>query len=185
MDAELREFVAQHEAGHAVTMIVLGWSVRYVTLRPHGSDAGRTWGRPPRRHDLLEAGAVFLAGMAAESSLVDDRRFLIHGGRGDLQGARNVARRIVHLRELTGDLQGIDASWSEWDLGARMWHRARDLVTEHEASINWVAAKLLSSRQAVSGSWVRDAIRYSPRRDEPPEPDEWWLPNYSRLAWRR
>jgi len=185
MRAELREFVARHEAGHAVTMIALGWSVRYVTLRPHGDAAGTTWGRPPRRYNLLDVGAVYLAGMAAESFLVDDRRFLVKGAQTDLRDARNMARRIIRLRERTGDPQGTDASWSEWDLGARMWHRARDLAMEYEASIDWVAAKLLSSRQAVSGSWIRDAIRCSPRRNEPPEPDEWWPPGYSRLVWER
>jgi ATP-dependent Zn protease len=181
--ATLREITAQHEAGHAVTSIVLGWSIRYVTLRPHGGFAGVTWNRPPKKVDLLDLGAIELAGMAAECSLVDDRRFMVEGARSDLRSARDAARRVVYLTKLTGDPQGTCASWSEWDLGARMWHRARDLVAEYREAIDSVASKLHASQRAVSGSWIRDAVVNSPRCMEPPKPDEWWAPRYSRLRW--
>jgi hypothetical protein len=178
-----REIVARHEAGHAVASIVLGWSVRYVTLRPHGDAAGTTWSRPPRKVNLMNAGAIRLAGMAAESTLITDRQLMVNGARDDLRLTRNAARRIVHLREQTGDAQGVDASWSEWDLGARMWHRARDLVAEYREAIDWVASELRRSRRAVPGSWIHNAVANSPRSNEPPEPDEWWPPRYSRLRW--
>jgi hypothetical protein len=178
-----REITARHEAGHAVLSVVLNWSVRYVTLRPRGDFAGTTWSRPPRPVNLLDAGAIALAGMAAESTLVDDRRFLINGALNDLRRARDLARRVVQLRERTGDPQGTDPDWSEWDLGARMWHRARDLVAEYREAIDWVAAKLYDSRRAVPGTWIRAAVADSPRSMEPPEPDEWWPPRYSRLRW--
>jgi hypothetical protein len=178
-----REITARHEAGHAVTSIALGWSVRYVTLRPHGGFAGTTWSRPPRKVNLLDAGAVSLAGMAAEYSLVDDRRFVIEGALDDLRAARDAARRVIHLRKRTGDSQGTDPNWSEWDLGARMWHRARDLVAEYREAVDWVAEKLRGSQRAVPGAWIRAAVTDSPRNMEPPEPDEWWPPRYSRLRW--
>lgn len=180
----MRENIAHHEAGHAVVSIALDWSIRYVTLRPQGGIlAGATWARPPRKVNLLDVGAVALAGMAAECLLVDDRRLVVSGARGDLRLARNAARQVVHLCRQTDAPQGVDATWSEWDLGARMWHRARDLVAEHQKGIERVAEELCCSRRAVPGAWIRDAVANSPRSAEPPEPDEWWPPRYSRLRW--
>ena len=181
-----REITAVHEAGHAVVAIVLGWSVRYATMQPRSGDAGATvWGRPRRRCHLLDAGAIYLAGMAAEATWHDDRRYMVECARGDLRTARDTARRIVRMREQEGALPGIDAGWSEWDLGARMWHRARDLVAEYREAIEWTGAELATASRAVAGSWIRNAIANSPRNDEPADADEWWAPRYSRLAWRR
>lgn len=183
-----REMTARHEAGHAVLSIVLGWSVRYVTLRPRDDDAaGTTWSRPPRHCNLLDAGAIFLAGLAAESTVLDsqDRSIMIEGARSDLRDARDLSRHIVSLRERDGDLPGIDPDWSEWDLGAQMWYRACDLVARYGEAIDWVTGRLCASPRAVSGSWIRDAVANSSQCDEPPGPDEWWAPRHSRLKWRR
>lgn len=180
--ATLREITARHEAGHAVTSIALGYSIRYVTLQPQGGEAGATWTRSPRLLTMLDDGTIALAGIVAECALVNDRQFMINGALSDLRTARDAARRVVRLREL-GEPQGVDASWSEWDLGARMWHRARDLVAQYRAAIDWVAEELCVSRRAVSGAWIRNVVTNSLRSDEPPEPDEWWPPRYSRLRW--
>lgn len=180
-----REITALHEAGHAVAGTVVGWSVRYATLRPHGGNAGATvWARSGRCHPL-DAGAVCLAGMAAEATWHDSRRYMVEAARVDLRWARDTARHIVYVRERDGGWPGVDASWSEWDIGARMWHRARDLVAEYREAIDWTAAELCATSRAVPGSWVRDAVANSPRNEGPAEADDWWAPRYSRLAWRK
>lgn len=176
-----REVIAQHEAAHAVAAVVLGWSLRYVTLWPRGGFSGTTWATPPRHSDYrMDAGAIYLAGMVAEQHLVDDPRTLVAGSVDDLRETRNMARHLV-----THPPERFDANWSEWDVGAQMWTRARDLVAEYRPAVDWVADQLRSSRRAVPGSFVRHAVAHSPRSDEPAEPDEWWVPNYSRLRWRK
>lgn len=176
-----RQITARHEAGHAVASIALGWSLRYATLRPKDGFAGTTWIVPPRKFSLIDDGAIALSGMVAESALMDNRRFLLSGALDDMRRARDTARRAIRLREHRG--ADIDASWSEWQVGARMWHQARDLMAEYREAVDYVAAELHRSRRAVSGRWIRDAVANASRCDEPPTPDEWWPPRYSRLKW--
>lgn len=209
--AMARRVTAWHEAGHAVVGTALGLSVRYVTLRPYGG-GGRTLytGALPNAWDWRRAGAVCLAGTAAEQLLHEDRPALIWGGSADLRVARRIARDTIDLRDRraaggwprwlhaakandrgwaawVAAAQAMDPDWSEWDVGALMWRHAVFTVTEHLDAIAWVAGLLLTSPRAVPGRQVREAVAGSERSDEPPDARgvEWWIPRHTRMQWRR
>lgn len=178
-------------------------SVRYVTLRPRSRAAaghvlcGR---RPPPtwRH----AGALTLAGMAAEQLVITDRPVVAHGGAHDLRDTRDMVRSVLALRDDPADTEdisrhpgwarwraaalGIDPTWSEADAAADMWRAAVDLVVERRAAIDRLAALLVRSTAAVTGKQVRAVFDRGERDHEPPAPHlaEWWPPRYSRLKWR-
>lgn len=206
---EERRATAWHEAGHAVAGTALGLSVRYVTLRARHGGGRTTYNETlPPNWRWRDAGAVSLAGMAGEQLLHTDRAELIDGGHYDLRNARQVARAAIGLRDRASADSGwprwmadaktvgwaewleaaqtMDPGWSEWDVGAVMWRHAVDTVTEHLDAVAWVAGLLLTSRRAVPGRQVREALAHSERSNEPPAVDdvEWWIPRHTRMRWR-
>lgn len=204
-DAETRRATAWHEAGHAVAAEVLGLPVRYATLRPYGG-GGRVLhtGAIPKSWDWRDAGGVCLAGIAAEQMFHTDRAELVDGGRYDLHDARDAARNAIAWRDAPAEVlrsrklahrrcagwrdaaKAMDPGWSEWDVGALMWRRAVDTVTEHLDAVASVAGLLLTSRRAVPGRRIREVLAGSERVAEPPAVGdvEWWIPRHTRMQWR-
>lgn len=62
MPRKLREFIAIHEAGHAIVMVAQGEAVEYATIRPSGDSLGHVKPSLGNRGDVL---ASIAAGAAA------------------------------------------------------------------------------------------------------------------------
>jgi hypothetical protein len=72
-----RRLVAQHEIGHAIASVQLGWSVGRVTAKRHGNVAGSCTSAPPTGRSplqaLLEEACVRIAGPLACSTASDQQ----------------------------------------------------------------------------------------------------------------
>lgn len=100
VDADEREAIAYHEAGHALVGELLEHAdpVHKVTILPRGMSLGSTWSIPERdkfmtsKDELLADIAMSLGGRAAEQ-IVYNREYT--GAGGDLQRVSRVARAMV------------------------------------------------------------------------------------------
>ncbi|MBS1718936.1 MAG: ATP-dependent zinc metalloprotease FtsH [Armatimonadetes bacterium] len=100
IDAEEREVIAYHEAGHAVVGEVLEHSdpVHKVTILPRGMSLGSTWSMPAQdkylvsREELEDDIATLLGGRVAEE-IVYNRMWT--GASNDLERVARIARSMV------------------------------------------------------------------------------------------
>jgi cell division protease FtsH len=118
-----REMVAYHEAGH--TLIHLQTTqmppLYKVSIIPRGQSLGATTLLPDEdqnlmnKHFLLEELLVLMGGRAAEKTFYGSTT---NGASGDLDVARNVARKMIH----------------DWGMGVRLYYEPEQ--REAEAEIN-------------------------------------------------
>ncbi len=100
IDAEEREIIAYHEAGHAIVGEVLEecHPVHKVTILPRGMSLGSTWSRPEMdkflvsKQELLDDICMTLGGRAAEEVVYNK---VWTGASGDLQRVSKIARAMV------------------------------------------------------------------------------------------
>jgi hypothetical protein len=173
---------AVHEAGHAVTAILAGFSVRYATLHPRNRDyAGMVVLHDRRRWPRQESLAISCAGMIAQDVAgTDERRSITElSDQGDILAIREYARRW-HA--------STDDGATVLDLIARSWELAFDLVVENYGAVIAVAERLLTSRRAVTGTQIHTCMASAPtiRPDEvPTDARQFWVPDYSALrSWK-
>ncbi|GJM44177.1 MAG: ATP-dependent zinc metalloprotease FtsH [Gemmatimonadota bacterium] len=94
-----KEVIAYHEAGHAlVALHVPGANpVEKVTIVPRGQSLGTTWFLPAERRNPTKSAyeadiAVSMGGRAAEEIVLGE---ITSGAKADIDGATNIARRMV------------------------------------------------------------------------------------------
>jgi cell division protease FtsH len=171
-----RKVTAWHEAGHTLAASLLpdADDPVSVTIVPRGPAGGATWmsGNDdvflPRRKALAQL-TVALAGRAAEEHLLDGEH--TQGASGDLQGATRLATAMVTRYGMTdfgyaqvdeetlrvgGEVAA--AAHARIDALLRDAHRAAtELVTEHAAALEALAAALLAE-ETLSGERVAEIV---------------------------
>src|ERR1051325_2522112 len=123
--SEERRIVAYHEAGHAVVNLQMTElpPLHKVSIIPRGNALGTTTTLP--REDqhihgkkfLLEQLAVLMGGRAAENIFIGD---MTHGDNGDLDAAKNIARKMIH----------------DWGMGQKLYYEPQK--ADAEAEINYM-----------------------------------------------
>lgn len=129
-----REMVAYHEAGHTVVHLQtkLLPPLYKVSIVPRGQALGVTTLLPDEDQNLqskkflLEELLVLMGGRAAEKTFYDSTT---NGAAGDLDMARNIARKMIH----------------EWGMGERLYYEPEQ--REAEAEINRLLD--MADRQAL------------------------------------
>jgi hypothetical protein len=173
--AELRA-CAIHEAGHAVVAVILGRTLKGVSLQLAGATGGMTRvkrsGFIPTRDVIEDDVVIRLAGRAAESALGDGASA---GAMSDLETATNelsalhasygLGTTLLHRAgvEEARTLVRLDPRFAqsiEADL-QRLMGRAIALVTVHRSAVRAVAEALLA-RQALSGAEVQVLVAAHP-----------------------
>ncbi|MGH8573851.1 MAG: hypothetical protein ACREX8_14955 [Gammaproteobacteria bacterium] len=192
--------VCYHEAAHAVVMLALGYSFRYVTVNPRDpKHSGHVMARCPRRGEWLTPGAVSAAGIIAQDfeaccglttrGLL--RRDLVRDdGRVDLKYLRDVSWCAWSAgREEPGLLvTPVDLAASPVDLAVVCWRLAVTTVATHWDTIDDVARVLCDSSRALSSREVREIMAdtepdHEAVDDLPAECAEAWFLEHSRLKW--
>ena len=147
--------IAYHEAGHAVSALVLDLPFDNVTIKPSGDKAGCVvydnpiYGMDP---DNLSPEAILkiemalvitLAGRQAEFLVTRDRTRVDQGALGDVWCAKDLAEILAKQSSLSSDMK------HHFRQG---YARADDVVVICETMINAVAVALLESAQ--DGRWT-------------------------------
>lgn len=121
---EERRIVAYHEAGHAVIHLQkkLLPSLHKVSIIPRGHALGTTTALPKEdqyiysKSFLIEQLAVLMGGRAAEKIFIGD---VTNGANGDLDSAKNIARRMIH----------------DWGMGAKLYYEPNRDDAEREINL--------------------------------------------------
>jgi cell division protease FtsH len=126
---EERRVVAYHEAGHAIIYLqkTLLPPLHKVSIIPRGQALGSTTVLPKEdqnihgRKFLLEQLAVLMGGRAAEEAFCGD---MTNGAHGDLETAKNIARRMIH----------------DWGMGQKLYYEPEKQDAEREINMLLTAA---------------------------------------------
>jgi cell division protease FtsH len=121
---EERRVVAYHEAGHAIIYLQkpLLPPLHKVSIIPRGQALGSTTVLPKedqnihRRQFLLQQLAVLMGGRAAEELFCGD---MTNGAHGDLESAKNIARRMIH----------------DWGMGQKLYYEPEKQDAEREINM--------------------------------------------------
>lgn len=121
LNEEERRVVAYHEAGHAIIYLqkTLLPPLHKVSIVPRGQALGSTTVLPKEdqnihaRKFLLEQLAVLMGGRAAEEAFCGD---MTNGAHGDLDTAKNIARRMIH----------------DWGMGQKLYYEPEKQDAERE-----------------------------------------------------
>jgi cell division protease FtsH len=121
---EERRVVAYHEAGHAIIYLqkTLLPPLHKVSIVPRGQALGSTTVLPQEdqnihcRRFLLEQLTVLMGGRAAEEAFCGD---MTNGAHGDLESAKNIARRMVH----------------DWGMGQKLYYEPEKEDAEQEINM--------------------------------------------------
>lgn len=119
-----RRVVAYHEAGHAIIYLhkTLLPPLHKVSIIPRGQALGTTTALPKEdqnihgRKMLLEQLAVLMGGRAAEEAFFGD---MTNGAHGDLDTAKNIARRMIH----------------DWGMGQKLYYEPEKQDAEREINM--------------------------------------------------
>jgi cell division protease FtsH len=119
-----RRVVAYHEAGHAIIYLqkTLLPPLHKVSIIPRGQSLGSTTVLPKEdqnihgRKFLLEQLAVLMGGRAAEEAFCGD---MTNGAHGDLETAKNIARRMIH----------------DWGMGQQLYYEPEKQDAEREINM--------------------------------------------------
>jgi cell division protease FtsH len=126
---EERRVVAYHEAGHAIIYLqkTLLPPLHKVSIIPRGQALGSTTVLPKEdqnihgRKFLLEQLTVLMGGRAAEEAFCGD---MTNGAHGDLESAKNIARRMIH----------------DWGMGQKLYYEPEKQDAEREINMLLTAA---------------------------------------------
>jgi cell division protease FtsH len=126
---EERRVVAYHEAGHAIIYLqkTLLPPLHKVSIIPRGQALGSTTVLPKEdqnihgRKFLLEQLTVLMGGRAAEEAFCGD---MTNGAHGDLESAKNIARRMIH----------------DWGMGQKLYYEPEKQDAEREINLLLTAA---------------------------------------------
>jgi cell division protease FtsH len=121
---EERRVVAYHEAGHAIIYLqkTLLPPLHKVSIIPRGQSLGSTTVLPKEdqnihaRKFLLEQLTVLMGGRAAEEEFCGD---ITNGAHGDLETAKNIARRMIH----------------DWGMGQKLYYEPEKQDAECEINM--------------------------------------------------
>jgi cell division protease FtsH len=119
-----RRIVAYHEAGHAIIYLqkTLLPPLHKVSIVPRGQALGSTTVLPNEDQNihgkkfLLEQLAVLMGGRAAEEVFCGD---ITNGAHGDLESAKNIARRMIH----------------DWGMGQKLYYQPEKQDAEAEINL--------------------------------------------------
>ena len=147
-----RRVVAYHEAGHAIIHLhkSLLPPLHKVSIIPRGQALGTTTALPREdqnvhgRKMLLEQLAVLMGGRAAEEAFFGD---MTNGAHGDLDTAKNIARRMIHDwgmgQKLYYEPEKQDAEREINSLLTNACQEARDLIAAQREDTRRLAEALL------------------------------------------
>jgi ATP-dependent Zn protease len=141
--------MAAHEAGHAVAAVVLQLSLRYVTLRPRGGEAGVAYTRDPQNETpgyLGRSAVCAYAGIAGDELL--NGRVIFGSDVDDVRRAREIAARL-----------GV-VDVSEFLLAKRS--AAREVLRANRRAVKEVEVALVE-RRTLSSAEVREVVLGSRR----------------------
>jgi cell division protease FtsH len=121
---EERQIVAFHEAGHAIIYLQKSLlpPLHKVSIVPRGQALGSTTVLPSEDQNihgkkfLLEQLAVLMGGRAAEEAFCGD---MTNGAHGDLESAKNIARRMIH----------------DWGMGQKLYYELEKQDAESEINM--------------------------------------------------
>jgi cell division protease FtsH len=121
---EERRIVAYHEAGHAIIYLqkTLLPPLHKVSIVPRGQALGSTTVLPKEdqnihsRKFLVEQLTVLMGGRAAEEAFCGD---MTNGAHGDLETAKNIARRMIH----------------DWGMGQKLYYEPEKHDAEREINM--------------------------------------------------
>jgi cell division protease FtsH len=124
LKSEERRVVAYHEAGHAIIYLqkTLLPPLHKVSIIPRGQALGSTTVLPKEdqnlhsRKFLLEQLTVLMGGRAAEQAFCGD---MSNGAHGDLDSAKNIARRMIH----------------DWGMGQKLYYEPEKQDAEREINM--------------------------------------------------
>lgn len=154
---EERRVVAFHEAGHAIIYLqkTLLPPLHKVSIVPRGQALGSTTVLPQEdqnihgRKFLLEQLAVLMGGRAAEEAFCGD---MTNGAHGDLESAKNIARKMVH----------------EWGMGQKLYYEPEKQDAEKEINLlltraceearEIIAAQKVETRKLAEALLVHDTL---------------------------
>jgi cell division protease FtsH len=152
-----RRVVAYHEAGHAIIYLqkTLLPPLHKVSIIPRGQALGSTTVLPKEdqnlhgRKFLLEQLAVLMGGRAAEEAFCGD---MSNGAAGDLESAKNIARRMIH----------------DWGMGQQLYYEPEKQDAEREINLllsnayeearQVIAAKKAETRTLAEALLVHDTL---------------------------
>jgi cell division protease FtsH len=174
-----RRLTAYHEAGHAVTGLVLPGldPVHKVTIIPRERSLGVTASLPERdRHthafsELRARLVMLMAGRAAEEHILGANHVTTGAG-GDIQHATRIARRMVVRFGMSKRLGMVDLSAEEEPLAAHTarlvdeeirriideaYQEALELLEEHRDLLDRIAAALLE-KETLGRDELRELV---------------------------
>ncbi len=158
-----RRIIAYHEAGHAVVSLQckLLPPVHRVSIIPRGESLGSVTTLPREdqnihsRQFLLEKLSMLMGGRVAEEIFLDD---VTNGAHGDLDMAKNIARRMIHDwgmgQKIYYELAKQDAEREINGLLMESMEAARAIVRVRRDFVEAIAAKLLAE-ETLSCEQVR------------------------------
>lgn len=147
-----RKVIAYHEAGHAVIGIQMPLlpPVHKVSIIPRGQSLGSVTTLPREdqnihsRQFLLQQLTMLMGGRAAEQLFLGD---ITNGAHGDLDSAKNIARRMIHDwgmgTRLFYEPERADAEKEVNQLLSQAMDEARHLLTAHNKDVETLAQALL------------------------------------------
>lgn len=147
-----RKVIAYHEAGHAVIGVQMPLlpPVHKVSIIPRGQSLGSVTTLPREdqnihsRQFLLQQLTMLMGGRAAEALFLGD---ITNGAHGDLDSAKNIARRMIHDwgmgQRLYYEPEKADAEKEVNQLLSQAMDEARHMLTEHRKAVETLAHALL------------------------------------------
>jgi cell division protease FtsH len=147
-----RQTIAYHEAGHAVVGLQcpLLPPIHRVSIIPRGQSLGSVTTLPREDQNihsksfLLQQLAMLMGGRASEEHFLGD---MTNGANGDLDMAKNIARRMIHDwgmgQKLYYEPQKQDAEREINELLTDAMRKARETVAMKRALVQEIAQRLL------------------------------------------
>lgn len=151
--SEERKIVAYHEAGHAVIHLhkPLLPELHKVSIIPRGHALGTTTALPKEdqyiysKQFLLQQLVVLMGGRAAEKVFLGD---ITNGANGDLDSAKNIARRMIHDwgmgQKLYYEPNRDDAEKEINLLLENAWRESLDIIEKYREETHDLAEQLLT-----------------------------------------
>lgn len=147
-----RQTIAYHEAGHAVVGLQCPQlpPIHRVSIIPRGQSLGSVTTLPREDQNihskqfLLQQLAMLMGGRASEEHFLGD---ITNGANGDLDSAKNIARRMIHDwgmgQKLYYEPNKQDAEREINELLTDAMRKAREVIDEKHALVECIAQRLL------------------------------------------